>query len=367
MANIIKRPYGYQLCVAHKLLPKRLWITFDDYETAEQYGKQLESLLAQGIVPASLLEKKSSKGEVWTVHRCVAEYRRHNSVPLSDQKLLDTLLPSVATVSTSMLNYEWAEAWVRQMKRDQHLAPSTIRHRHGALARCLDWIIRKHPDIMAANPLRLLKRGFSTYTDGDAEVLAKVGKLPRHDEQRDRRLHEGEEERILEKLLDLPDERMLFQLALNTAMRLRECYTLELSQIALQKKTITLERTKNGDNRQVPLPSNLIPLLSNYMSEKKLDIQHRKSIILPYWSGDRDERILDKVTAELSAQFAAIFRASGIPDLHFHDLRHEATCRLFERTTLSDTLIARITGHRDPRMLKRYASLRGSDLASQLW
>lgn len=64
MANIVKRPYGYQLCVAHKLLPKRLWITFDDYATAEQYGKQLESLLAQGIVPASLLDKKSSKGEV---------------------------------------------------------------------------------------------------------------------------------------------------------------------------------------------------------------------------------------------------------------------------------------------------------------
>lgn len=46
---------------------------------------------------------------------------------------------------------------MRQMKRDQHLARSTIRHRHGALAKRLDWVIRKHPDIMAANPLRLLK------------------------------------------------------------------------------------------------------------------------------------------------------------------------------------------------------------------
>lgn len=255
MATIIKRPYGYQLRVTHKLLPKPLYHTFDDYETAERYGKQLEGLLAQGIVPAALLDKKASKGEMWTVHRCVAEYLRHNSVPLSDRKLLDTLLPSIAMVSTGMLNYEWAKAWVRQMKRDQHLAPSTIRHRHGALARCLDWMIRKHPDIMAANPLRLLKRGFSTYTEADAEVLAKVGKLPRHDEQRDRRLHEGEEESILEKLSDLPDERMLFQLALNTAMRLRECYTLELSQIALQKKTITLVRTKNGDNRQCRCPA----------------------------------------------------------------------------------------------------------------
>ena len=155
--------------------------------------------------------------------------------------------------------------------------------------------------------------------------------------------------------------------ALNTAMRLRECYTLKLSQIALQKRTITLERTKNGDNRQVPLPSTLVPILSKHISDQNAEIQERNCRLFPYWSGDRDERILDKVTAELSAQFATIFRAAGSADLHFHDLRHEATCRLFERTTLSDTLIARITGHRDPRMLKWYASLRGSDLASQLW
>ena len=154
MATIIKRPYGFQLRVTHKLLPKPLWATFDDYETAERYGKQLEGLLAQGIVPAALLEKPGPRQEVWTVHRCVAEYLRHNSVPLSDQKLLDTVLPSVAKIATSMLNYEWAEAWICELKRTHHLAPSTIRHRHGALARCFDWMTRKHPEIMAQNPLR---------------------------------------------------------------------------------------------------------------------------------------------------------------------------------------------------------------------
>ncbi len=46
---------------------------------------------------------------------------------------------------------------------------------------------------------------------------------------------------------------------------------------------------------------------------------------------------------------------------------HEATSRFFERTKLSDLQIAKITGHKDPRMLSRYANLRGSDLANQLW
>lgn len=59
------------------------------------------------------------------------------------------------------------------MKRTSQLAPGTIRHRHGALAWCFDWMLRKHPEIMAQNPLRLLKRGFATYTDADAALLAR--------------------------------------------------------------------------------------------------------------------------------------------------------------------------------------------------
>jgi 2-polyprenyl-3-methyl-5-hydroxy-6-metoxy-1,4-benzoquinol methylase len=87
---------------------------------------------------------------------------------------------------------------VRTMKRVGNLAPSTIRHRHGALARCFDWMIRKHPEIMAQNPLRLLKRGFATYTDADAQHLAAQGRQPKHNVERDRRLHEDEETRIMQ-------------------------------------------------------------------------------------------------------------------------------------------------------------------------
>jgi integrase len=52
--------------------------------------------------------------------------------------------------------------------------------------------------------------------------------------------------------------------------------------------------------------------------------------------------------------------------LRFHDLRHEATSRLYERTTLTDLQIAKITGHKTISMLARYANLRGSELALKL-
>jgi hypothetical protein len=125
MASIKQTRSGsYQLCVKNKLLPKTLWATFDTYELAQQYGTQLERLLAQGIVPASLLEQEPPKRTAWTIARCITEYIRHNAVPLSDIKLLDTVRPALGLLSTSNLNYNWADAWVTSMKREGNLAPS---------------------------------------------------------------------------------------------------------------------------------------------------------------------------------------------------------------------------------------------------
>ena len=48
---------------------------------------------------------------------------------------------------------------------------------------------------------------------------------------------------------------MMFDMALETAMRMREIYTLTRDQASLPKATIFLEKTKNGDKRQVPISS----------------------------------------------------------------------------------------------------------------
>ena len=62
-----------------------------------------------------------------------------------------------------------------------------------------------------------------------------------------------------------------------------------------------------------------------------------------------------------------VARLAKCDDLHFHDLRHEATSRLFERTTMSDLKIAKITGHKDMKSLQRYSNLRASTLADEMW
>ena len=46
-----------------------------------------------------------------------------------------------------------------------------------------------------------------------------------------------------------------------------------------------------------------------------------------------------------------------IDDLHFHDLRHEGTSRLFEMGFTIEQ-VALVTGHKDWKMLRRYTHLK---------
>lgn len=114
--------------------------------------------------------------------------------------MLDTIRPTLLTLSTTYLNYDRAEELIRQMKREFNLAPSTIRHRGGTCALRRPDGAKARRDHRAA-PLRLVKRGFVTYSDEDRHHLACKGKEGKRDIERDRRLDADEEVRILEVLM----------------------------------------------------------------------------------------------------------------------------------------------------------------------
>ena len=203
----------------------------------------------------------------------------------------------------------------------------------------------------------------------------------REDVERDRRLEKGEFEKVLAQieLGVLPRKqkprplefkaavRCMFVLAVETAMRMREQYTLSLEQLDLKRRTIFLDKTKNGDKRQVPLSSVAVAELEAYLKVREKAEGQPEGLLYPWWSGsDRDKDLAD-LSDYLSKLFKGVFEAAQCEGLRFHDLRHEATSRLFERTTLSEAQIMKITGHKSHRMMMRYANLRGSDLAERLW
>lgn len=74
-----------------------------------------------------------------------------------------------------------------------------------------------------------------------------------------------------------------------------------------------------------------------------------------------DERIFPIHEQTVSKYFKAACDELGIPDLHFHDLRHEGTSRLFEEGYTIEQ-VALVTGHKDWKNLKRYTNLKPESL-----
>ena len=367
----------------HKLLrPYRsggvITKNFATFDEAQDWEKKTRAQLAAGILPEEI---RSDEPTTTRLGQAIKLYLTKGAVKPSEK---GTLLLSYVRLGNTQLkdiNYDWAERWVEHMKHTQHLKPGTIRKHVGALARCLDWMISAEKTTLIRNPLRLLPHGYAVYHEPDVLKLDAQGVSAPTDAQRDRRLEEGEEKRILHilaggiaqgkrramKLNERVHLEVLFILALESAMRMSEMYTLTARQVDLAKHTVFLDKTKNGDKRQVPITSVAAPLLKRLIKGLKPD-----AYLFPWYGSEAYCELPDaarrkKVTAMLSQQFARIFVAAQCEDLNFHDLRHEATSRLFERTTLNNLEIAKITGHKSLSMLQRYANLRASELAGRLW
>lgn len=78
-----------------------------------------------------------------------------------------------------------------------------------------------------------------------------------------------------------------------------------------------------------------------------------------------DEFMLPYKSPSVSRAFDRACERVGIADLHFHDLRHEGICRLFE-LGLQIPEVALISGHLSWSTLKRYTHLRPQDVLEKL-
>ena len=353
MATIRQRASGsWEVIIRRKgLLSKAHSATAQTKAEAEAYAKAIEAMLDKGVIPPELIEiglTESAYADYW-----LRQYLVKVHISSADNLILNGLLAKSAGWRGDRLNMQWAQAWLDEMKQQDRIAPSTIRHKVGAYARFLDWCRRN--GWIVVNPLRHLPKHYAQYPPADG--------VKRADVERDRRLEPGEYERIValltydKRVRDRAAWLLLFTLAVETAMRLREIYTLDASQVNLARRTIFLDKTKNGDKRQVPLSSIALAALTDWPV--------KEGLIFPFWDG-RPHR-LARVTVLLSHKWARIAKWAACEDLHFHDLRHEAVSRMFELTQWSDAKIMKVIGHKSHQMLNRYANLRASDLADGMW
>jgi len=178
-----------------------------------------------------------------------------------------------------------------------------------------------------------------------ADVTRPKGAVPR-----ERRLRGDERGRLQAACAQCRNRHIsyLVDLAVETAMRRGELLNARWADVAFETRTMRIPVTKNGYARTIPLSGTALALLRDLRG-----------------LGSPSERLLPITENTAKMAWKRVVRRAGLTDLRFHDLRHEAISRFFEKG-LSVPEVALISGHRDPRMLFRYTHPRAEDVAAKL-
>ncbi|MDH3392467.1 MAG: site-specific integrase [Desulfobulbaceae bacterium] len=332
MATVEKRgPYQYRAKVRKKGF-QSVTKTFEYKKDAETWARQQESEMERGAficakeaentILAEALDRYSreitveKKGKDMELYR-IKTWKKH---PLAERSL------------SSLRGSDFASYRDERLKAGR--AGNTIRLELAIISH-LFTIARKEWGMESlANPIQAIR-------------------LPKVSKARDRRLVGDEEERLFKaceqsRSKGLKDAVLL---AIETAMRQAELLGIEWQHVNLQRRFIHLPETKNGTSRDVPLSPKAIEILERRGKVRKID----------------DDRVFSewKSPNNFKHTWSRAVKRAELEDFRFHDLRHEATSRFFEKG-LRIEMVRAITGHKTLQMLMRYTHLRAEDIAEML-
>lgn len=320
--------------------------TFDTLGEARAYRNSKRASLALDPDAQRVLESRIKRHEVKaaTLSKILDRYKdevssKKKSATSEAYKIAKIKRSDLANKSLYRITPDDILAFLKSLQRDQegprHGEPlsDTTKRKLAALLSHVFTVARKRWRMDVGNPVK------------DIE-------LPSPGKPRKRRLEPGEESKLLAELEKSRQAAIIVpmvMLAIQTAMRQGELLRLEWKDLRISGDTgtATLHETKNGEQRIVPLDATACAILAGMPRPIK------GGPVFPI-----AQQAL-RVTWELACKRA------GIVGLRFHDLRHEATSRLFE-LGLDRIEAASITGHKTLQMLKDYTHLRAERLAKKL-
>ena len=178
--------------------------------------------------------------------------------------------------------------------------------------------------------LKMAQMGWGIYLANNPMLSVNKPKVVGH---RVRRLSSQEENILIQKTTFNMQAVIIF--AIETGMRLGEILSLEWTQI--QNDMAVLNQTKNNEIRYVPISKNVKELLTK-IKKNKDDLR-----VFYFW----------KSVSGFESSWQKFKRKEGLVDLRFHDLRHEAISRMFEKG-MNHMEVSSISGHKSLHVLRKY-------------
>jgi integrase len=347
MATIRRRgPFQFQAIVKRKGYANQVR-TFNSRRDAERWARDIEVDIDRGVFVPRRESEETSLGEAIERYRGEItptkkgkqqEHYRFNV--LSKSALAKRSLASIR--SADIAKYRDARLKVR--------SANTVRLELSALssvfeAARLEWGMEG-----LRNPVRDVRK-------------------PRPGPARERRFASPEEEKRLMASLESYGDgwaRPLVALAIETGMRRGEWSNLAWKDVDLKRQIMVLHEgeTKNDEGRVVPLSKKAVSILRGLPGSDGGSVFAVRPETLTAAFARSLRRAREKYVEDCA-------KARRKPDpgflvnLHLHDMRHEATSRLFEKG-LDVMEAASVTGHKTLAMLKRYTHLKAEKLAKKL-
>ena len=330
-AQLTQLETAFQLRVRRKGMAPQ-FITFDTPEQAEQARLHIEASLSVSVV------HDYASAARWTLRELMQRYLvevvpGHKGADVEtnrlqrlmrDEPFVDKKLAALATVDL--------QDFIAERLAD--VAPATVDRDLDLISQ----VLRYADDVWKIAPVESPFKGL---------------RRPRYFKERDRRLSADEERRLLAaaRADENPYVEPAIVLALETAMRRSDLLSLTVADIDVERRAACLRTSKNGRPRRVPLTTRALQVIAELVAA----------------ADPVDGRLLALTANALKiAFFRRVLPASGVADFHFHDLRHEAITRLAESGRFQLLQLQAISGHRDPRMVQRYAHLCTGSLAEQM-
>ena len=330
MATFVQRPGPggkrvWQALVRRRGYPQQTR-TFDTKAKAEDWASVLESEMARGVFVSR------AEAENTTLREALDRYQREivpgkKNADREGRRVKGLQARTLARRSMASIQGKDIAAFIQE-RQAEGAGPNTVRLDLALLSHLFNVARAEWGMASLANPVEMVRK-------------------PRLPAGRDRRLVGDELQRLLTAAQSYGGEiGPLITWAIETAMRRGEIAAMRWEHLDRKARVLLIPETKNGTPRRVPLSVAALAVLDGI--PRRIDGQ--------VW-GMRPDSI--------SQAFERVCGAAGIEGLTFHDLRHEATSRLFEKG-LNPMEVAAITGHKTLQMLKRYTHLRAEDLVGRL-
>jgi len=323
--------------------------TFSTLKDAEQWEAEKKIELKSGKIVNYEKAKKVSLGDLLTLYlnKVTPTKRGEKSETYRINGILKHHIASIMMNELKVTDFD-----LYTEERSKTVENQTVRHELKTMIAVINYSIEKKIIHLSESP-----------TAGIT-----LPKLPKH---RTRRLVCDEYELLQEASKFHPWLRNAIVLAVETAMRRGEIISITVADVNLKTRQIYLSETKNGDPRTIPLSTRAVevlkPLMTNHPTDKLFDIEPQ-SLTRAFSNACKRacKHIYTQKPNERRECHKNGEKCAGILGLRFHDLRHEATSRLFENTTLRTEQIMMITGHKSYASLKIYTNLRQSDVIAAL-